>query len=392
MRQLILAKSPPTQGGEASKTFWIARGLAQRGHDVHIVTNANETDRAFYVEDARDPGAALPSGATVHFIAPEVEFHVPFHLAFCERLASMALQVYDEYRIEVIDAAHLTPFGVAALIVKACTGSPFVQRHGGSDVGYLWKSASFGPLLNRVVQAADRLMINPELAGSFTSIGVPSERLTPFRYFVDLREFHPNGARSPLIPEGPPVILFSGKITPGKRLLPLLQALRNVSEPFTLVILPVAFKTTMVEELVRRYDLQDRVVVLDPRPPWEMPAVLRSVDIVACLETGFTTPNHWPLFPREVFASGACLLLSREQYERRALLDARDGEHLVVADPDDPDHLRNAIGRVLRDARLRSDIGRRAAELATSIEDFDAMIDDLEQTYEAAIGHAAAYA
>jgi glycosyltransferase involved in cell wall biosynthesis len=389
---LLLTKFPPTQGGEASKSYWLVRGLAERGHRIHVVTNANETDRAFLVPDAGAPQDHLPSNVSVHFLSPEVEFHVPSHRAYCERLANAALHIAATESVDVVEAAHLTPYGVAALIVKACTGLPFVQRHGGSDVGYLWKSDNFGTLITRVMQAADRLAINPGLARDFVTAGVPPERLTAFRYFVDPATFTPDGPRADLELPDEPVILFSGKVTPGKRLVPLLSALRDLDRPFTLLLLPVALRLDVVRELVERFGPASRTVVMAPRPPWEMPALLRSASVVCCLETGFTTPDHWPMFPREILATGTCLVLSREQYERRALSEATDGVHFVVADPDDPAHLRATLERVLDDADLRRRVAANALALSRDTEDHELMLDDAERTYDAAVQHARSYA
>lgn len=385
MNILTLTKFPPTQGGEASKAYWLARGLGNQGHTVHVVTNALETDKAFLVKDATDPSKHLPANVHIHFIEREVEFHVPFHLAFAERLASKALDVIEHHQIDVIESAHLTPFGVSALIVKACTGLPLVHRHGGSDVGYLWKSAAFSNLITKVIQAADRMVINVELASEFLEAGVPAERLDTFRYFVDQTLFSDDGSLDPRIPNEIPVFLFSGKITPGKKLIPLLEALQDIDLPFKLLLLPVAFKTEMVRELLELYDLKEKAIVLDPRPCWEMPALLRSVTAVCCLETRFTTSNHWPLFPREVLLSGTCLILSKEQYERKAMREAEDGKHLLMVDPDDPEHMRDVLTRVISQPTLPEKIGRAGAELARRSEDYGLMINDLENIYGRAI-------
>ena len=41
MRICIIGKFPPIQGGVSTRTYWTAHQLAARGHEVHVVTNAN---------------------------------------------------------------------------------------------------------------------------------------------------------------------------------------------------------------------------------------------------------------------------------------------------------------------------------------------------------------
>ena len=42
MRICIIGKYPPIQGGVSTRTYLAAHALAQRGHEVHVVTNAKE--------------------------------------------------------------------------------------------------------------------------------------------------------------------------------------------------------------------------------------------------------------------------------------------------------------------------------------------------------------
>ena len=42
MRICIIGKFPPIQGGVSMRTYWTAHGLAARGHEVHVITNAKE--------------------------------------------------------------------------------------------------------------------------------------------------------------------------------------------------------------------------------------------------------------------------------------------------------------------------------------------------------------
>ena len=47
MRICIVGKYPPIQGGVSMRTYWTAYCLAERGHEVHVVTNAKEASPPF---------------------------------------------------------------------------------------------------------------------------------------------------------------------------------------------------------------------------------------------------------------------------------------------------------------------------------------------------------
>src|ERR1700674_5650717 len=47
MNICFVCKYPPIEGGVSMHVYWTARGLAQRGHRVFVVTNANEVEPAF---------------------------------------------------------------------------------------------------------------------------------------------------------------------------------------------------------------------------------------------------------------------------------------------------------------------------------------------------------
>lgn len=384
MNILMLTKFPPTQGGEAAKSFWMARALGLRGHTVHVVTNANETDPAYGADGADHPEVHLPASVHVHFIENEAEFHIPYHRAFTERLASKCLDLISMTSIDVIDACPLMPFGTAALLVRSCTGLPVVQRHGGSDIGYLWRIPNYRAVITHVLRLASRVVTSGErsVRNQFVEAGVDPARLTTFCYSLDSNVFRPEGPRHSLLsPVHAPTLLFSGKLSPAKHLLQLLGALKAVDDPFRLVFIPVGFSRRLMAELIARYELDHVTTILSPRPVWEMPSVLRSVDAVFCLEEDFGTPHHWPVFPREVLASGACLVASREQVARGIPGPSKAARHFVAVDPRDPKSIADGTHRVLTDQELREETGIAGLHLSRRIEDHASMVYGIECIY-----------
>lgn len=75
MRICIVGKYPPIEGGVSAQTYWAARGLAERGHEVFVVTNAAEVEPAFRIQ--LEPGdisflqSEFPNGGAVRLFEPE---------------------------------------------------------------------------------------------------------------------------------------------------------------------------------------------------------------------------------------------------------------------------------------------------------------------------------
>ncbi len=63
MRICIIGKFPPIQGGVSMRTYWSAHGLAARGHEVHVVTNAKEAVAPFRMHMRCGGLEALRGGA-----------------------------------------------------------------------------------------------------------------------------------------------------------------------------------------------------------------------------------------------------------------------------------------------------------------------------------------
>src|SRR5579862_3413321 len=76
MKLCLIGKYPPIEGGVSTLTYWMARGLAQRGHDVHVVTNADEVEATFRMTLEADDEPLLEltsesSGGRVRVYQPE---------------------------------------------------------------------------------------------------------------------------------------------------------------------------------------------------------------------------------------------------------------------------------------------------------------------------------
>ena len=93
----MIGKFPPIEGGVSVQQYWSAHALAQQGHQIHVVTNANEVEPRFRMfmraEDWLACEGEYPGGfVRVHWTERfgPAQRHIPLHNPFASKLASQA--------------------------------------------------------------------------------------------------------------------------------------------------------------------------------------------------------------------------------------------------------------------------------------------------------------
>ena len=202
MRICMIGKFPPIEGGVSVQQYWSAHELAQRGHQIHVVTNANEVEPRFRTfmraEDWLACEAEYPGGGSVRVHWTErfgpAQRHIPLHNPFASKLASEAAWVIEEHGLQLVFSYYLEPYGVAGHLAAEMTGRPHVVRHAGSDVGRLRLNPQFGRLYDHILQCATRVITGRSLAGQLQSVGVDPDRMFLRADFRPPGSFHPEGA------------------------------------------------------------------------------------------------------------------------------------------------------------------------------------------------------
>src|SRR4051812_5478487 len=171
MKLCFITKYPPIQGGVSTQCYWAARGLAERGHEIRVVTNADEVEDVFRVdlspEDLAENGPYCPSfpatGGKVEVDSTDRPdrrniYYIPQGNPTVSRLVSRALMAVETYNSEVIFSQYLEPYGVTASIVGAWTGTPYVFKHAGSDLFRLMEVPDLQPCYREVLRRAHRVI------------------------------------------------------------------------------------------------------------------------------------------------------------------------------------------------------------------------------------------
>jgi glycosyltransferase involved in cell wall biosynthesis len=396
MKLCLLGKYPPIQGGVSSQMYWLSRAVAELGHEVHCVTNADEVETAYrmYVPRAERPRleCRLSGGGSVavHMTCePRSHSHIPYANPFVTKLAALAADVVTKYGCEIIYTSYFEPYGFAGALASRWTGVPFTVKHAGSDIGRLAQMPERARAYRELLREADLVLTAAPLVRALLQVGVDFNRIhlglpaywpqefTPHGPVLDvaalLEEVRSTEFASPTVKVRPydpnlPTIGMYGK--PGKLkgtsdLIDALCALHQRGKDFNLIFLcgVAGDVCARVLDSVRRGGIEPRTYMLPFLPHWVVPQVLRACTAMCVLENRFPIAMHQPATALEVLACGTCLVLSEEIRAKQWKSDQyRDHENfLSVRDPRDIPALATTLDWIIDHPEDARGIGSRGA-------------------------------
>jgi glycosyltransferase involved in cell wall biosynthesis len=410
MKICFIGKYPPIEGGVSTHTYWLARGLARRGHDVHVVTNADEVEAPFRMTMTEDdwpwyhPKFPMTGGSvTVYNVEPfshSAMAHIPVSNPFVSKLASLATDVVRRRGCELVLAYYYEPYGVAGAIAAHWTGRPLLLKHAGSDLDRLFAVPDLATTYKGMLRRADAVITHPRLVHRFLGMGVALDRLQPDPgYGIPEEAFNPAAtaldvgrlalagahgvAARPFDPALPTIGTY-GKIGLTKGTFDLIVALGRLAHEgwnFHFLAMVGEAQGEMLRPHLHRAGLTEHSWILPLLPNWNVPRFLRACTAVCFLERDFPVAIHGPMIPREIMACGTCLVLSDEIAQKQRYRDRlTSGDNLVIIeDPKDHDALAAAVRALIADRDNTAAIGQRGMLLSRELEDHDGFIDGWER-------------
>ncbi len=386
MRICFISKYPPIEGGVSSRVYWLAKALGEKGHEVHIVTNAQEVEEEYREQLGTYEQEYAPQNVYVHSTKADTNpWHIPFSKSYTDRIANLAIEIIEKYNIQLIDSYYILPYGIAAFIAKKITGRPQILRHAGSDIGKIFVSPSFSTLFEKIFHSADKIVTVPPLKKIFHSLGVPESKIAfDEKVSVDIKAFNPEVSPFLLsdytereIPECP-IITYIGKINyywKTKGLYEFIEAVKGIKSDFLLLFVANGKGLPEFQNLIREEDLEKNSIFLRFVPPWKIPSIIKLSTCVVVPEREFPIQHHSPILPKEVMAVGKCLILSEELYRKRCYGNLIDGENVLLVEPKDVKEFRKIITKVISRPDTASRIGQNAYKLARQTENFNEYIN-----------------
>ena len=236
---MVSNEYPPFLGGISSNLQATAQALAQQGAEIHIITrqwDATAPDVSHEVEG---------DGLIVHRLATSKQ-RWQASPAFIWWSANLVRRLQPA----VIHAHELLLPTTTALIAKRLTGRPVVVTvHTSGEMGdcvRLRRAAMGARRMEYVRSAVDRFVtISSVVAADMAAVGIPPQKRVVIPNGVDMERFQPIGAdekarlrRKLGLPDGT-LVVFTGRLSPEKRVLPLAQqwpSLRQTYPDATLVL------------------------------------------------------------------------------------------------------------------------------------------------------------
>jgi glycosyltransferase involved in cell wall biosynthesis len=395
VRICAVVKYPPIQGGVSAQTFWLARALAQQGHRVSVVTNANEVESAYRIwippGDERMLEADFDNGGSVSArfsgLHREHLTHIPYSNPFVTKLSSLATEAVRSEKCELLFAYYYEPYGISAQLASSWTGTPFVVQNAGSDKSRLMAHPELSVAYTEMIRRASLVITGGTL---FERLGVAPQRLTHgwLKTMLPREWFHPEATPLQLdelirslselghpwvtntrpLPTSTPTIGVYGKTGDTKGSFDLVRALavlRGKGYEFNFLAMVGGGERTMFVRAVDEAGLADSTWFIPFLPHWRVPAFIRSCTCVCFLERRFPVKFHAPSLPEEILACGGCAVLSREVADKQRYADhLRDDENVfIVDDPEDVDALAATVARVIEDPAGAARVGRAGSAL-----------------------------
>lgn len=365
----------PRYGGVSENVAHSAAVLAERGHDITVITGRP-------VGVGHPPGEAVPGLAGLDRVRVQRFGHglmIPFQGAFVDVVVGSSLRDDLErfWQQEHFDLVHihqpLTP--TLPLLTTLIRPSPLVGTfHAAGTRSRLWEAFRSG--FNWHFDRLDlRLAVSPSAATFMTQVYGKTPLLLPNG--VDTRRFHPGvepvaGAR-----DGRFTVLFVGRLDPRKGLGVLLKAweqvVRELSGEARLNIVGSSALAPWVRSLVPA-KLRSTITFAGAVSASELPGWYAAADV-------FCSPavknESFGVVLLEAMASGRPVVCSDIPGYRAVCRPKVEG---LLARAGDPNALAAALTAVARDTRLSRRLSR-AGRLRAETFDWSRVGQELEGLY-----------
>ena len=369
MRILMIVKYLPIQGGVSIQNYWLAQTFAELGHEVVVLTNANEVEEEYRIQLSDDDKSKLTGFRKVDSIKvistelDENEFHVPYSKAFGSKLLSLGLEIVEKFHPDFIYAHYVEPYGVVAMNLSAITGIPYTIKHAGSDLGKLSLLPQFKTLHEQVYRRASLVVTQGKHHSYFDKIGVRTEKLTVLGF-----KPWPADVFAPTEParyEGVCELLIYGKTGRSKGTDQLLDALSlyGKDQPPIKVTAYWGGKHFLKykEKILSLGLIERKLLELRPYVPhWRIAEAVKKSHAVLYLENNFKISIHGPGIPFEVLGSGRPMVTTEEIACKYSDLIEESNSEIIKGTPLRAEDLLSSLSRIAQrdyvDKKVQSNI------------------------------------
>jgi glycosyltransferase involved in cell wall biosynthesis len=400
---VMVTTSYPRFAGDSVGTFMepIAKHVAARGHEVHIVapwhpriTREKVEDGVFFHFFKYAPIPALNVFGYAAGLRADVEVRGAAWMAAPLAMTAgwfKALRVAQKKRATVMHGHWVVPGGLIA--AAAGPGLPLVVSLHGSDVFVAERTAIAGRLARTVFgRAGYATACSQDLANRAVALGAAVDRMEVVPYGVDVSRFRPapearETVRAKLgLPRHAVLLVAAGRLVRKKGFEYLIDALPLVAAAAP-AHLALAGDGDLAEELRARAvaaGVADRVHFLGDVPQDAVGAWFAAADVavVPSVRDDSGNVDGLPNTVLEALASGTPLVSTAAGGIAHVVEDGRTG--VIVAERD-PAALAAAISALARDPGRRAALGRSGRALVEERFGWGAAAARFEAAYDRAL-------
>jgi glycosyltransferase involved in cell wall biosynthesis len=373
---VMVTTSYPRFPGDSIGTFMepIAKGVAARGHEVHIVapwhprlTRGPSEDGVFFHFFKYAPARALNVFGYAAGLQADVRLKSSAWMAAPFALAAgwfKAMRVAQKRRATVMHGHWVVPGGVIAAAARPAL--PLVVSLHGSDVFVAEHTAAARTAAARVFHRAGAVTAcSADLASRAIKLGAAPERLEVVPYGVDASRFRPapddraSVRAAAGIDAATPLLFAAGRLVRKKGFEYVIDALRALDARVHLVIAGAGDLDAELRGRAASAGVADRVrflgdVTQDAVASWFAAA---DVAVVPSVRDASGNVDGLPNTVLEALASGTPVVATPAGGIGSAIQEGRTG--VLVAERD-PSALAAAIDALLADPARRAEMGRAA--------------------------------
>lgn len=309
---------------------------------------------------------------------------IPKYWPMSERLISHGIKLIRKINPDIIDAGYFLPYVFAGWVLHKKTGIPVIIRHAGSDIERILKNESLNFLYREIVSEVNGVITTNGMRDFFLELGVNESKIfiPSHQRSVPLDFFNPSVGQIKIEGLNDKINLFlPGKPSKGKGVYNMIRTLSelqddglNVSCLFTAGPKGKEF----LNKIAERYGVANKVIIKRYFPPWMMPTVYRSLDIVVCPEHNFGVNSHGSMIPREALSVGTPVIVSKD-ISRSFPYSTLD---LPTFDPQVPGHLKETIFNIIHLIERDSYQKDKGIEFSKQFENINLEVKDTMDIYQ----------
>jgi len=361
----------PTYGGSGIVGSELGKELAARGHTVHFISSALPTRLTELNERVRFHEVEMMS-------YPLFE-HQPYTLALATKMAKVA----EMENLDLLHVHYAIPHSISAILARESLKPkrylPVITTLHGTDITLVGADRSYLPITRYGIVQSDGVTAISHYLKAATKEIFQFDDIEVIPNFVcqtDYARHSVDELRSSLAPQGEPLLVHVSNFRPVKRPVDCIEILARVLQKgikTRLVMVGDGSERTNVEHRARCLGVYEKCVFVGKQP--------NIVDYLSAADV-LLLPSEQESFGLAALEAMACevpVIASRVGGIPEVVTDGETG---FLSEVGDVEKMAEDAARLLRDATLRREMGKRARESAVSRYRTDIVIPQYIEFYE----------